>query len=62
MPTSLPLLTWVLAIAGAAFALGAALGKGLGILDRTWASRLYTLSYILMALSVVVFILRGFAE
>lgn len=62
MPTSLPLLTWVLAIAGAAFALGAALGKGLGILGRTWASRLYTLSYILMALSVVVFILRGFAE
>lgn len=62
MPSSLPLLTWALALAGAASALGAALGKAKGVLGPVWAGRLYALSYTLMGFSVLIYILRGFLE
>ncbi|MCB2228004.1 MAG: hypothetical protein KQH53_15090 [Desulfarculaceae bacterium] len=61
MPTYLFILTWALALAGGAAALGAAVGKGMGALSPAWTGRLYGLSYVLMGLSVVLFILRGFA-
>lgn len=60
MPSLLPLLTWALALAGAASALGAALGKGKGLLNARWVNRLYILGYLLMGLSMALFVLWGF--
>ncbi|MCF8033481.1 MAG: hypothetical protein K9K66_04035 [Desulfarculaceae bacterium] len=60
MPFYLPILTWALALAGGAAALGAAVMKGMGLLSPPWAGRLYGLAYALMGLSVVLFIIRGF--
>jgi hypothetical protein len=62
MPAYLPLLTWGFAIAAAASALGAALGKGVGFMSPVWAGRLLGLSYALMGLSMALFIVRGFSE
>ncbi|MEW5911588.1 MAG: hypothetical protein AB1814_03470 [Thermodesulfobacteriota bacterium] len=56
----LPLLTWTLAVAGAASALGAALGRGRW--SPAWVRRLNFLGYLFMGLSVALFVLRGFLQ
>jgi hypothetical protein len=60
LPDTLPLLTWTLAVAGAASALGAALGRGRW--PAPWVNRLNLLGYLLMGLSVALFIARGFVR
>jgi len=62
MPTYLPLLTWIFALAGAAAALGALLGKGAGFLGPVGTGRLWGVSYALMGLSMALFLVRGFSE
>lgn len=61
MPFYIPILTWALALAGGATALGAVVVKGMGVLSPAWTDRLYSLSYVLMGFSVVLFVLRGLA-
>lgn len=58
----LPLFTWVLALAGAAAALGAMLGKSAGFLGPAGSGRLWGLAYALMGLSMALFLVRGFSE
>ena len=59
---TLPLICWALAGCGAAAALIAALGRYFKFLPLVWVGRAYTLSYIAMGLSVVVFFMGGFAD
>ncbi len=60
MHNYLAILTWILAVAGAVSALGAALGRGR--LPASWVNRLYLLAYLVMGVSVALFILRGFIK
>lgn len=61
MPDWLPTLTWILAAAGGAVALLAAVGRLRGWLGQRGGGWLYGLAYLLTGLSVVLFVLRGLA-
>jgi hypothetical protein len=62
MPPGLSLATWALALAAAALALVAASGRIMGWLRPRAVGRLYLGAYLLMGLSVALFVLRGFWE
>lgn len=51
---------WTLALAGAVFALVASLGKILGFLNASWANKITLVAYLLMGLSILIFVIRGF--
>jgi predicted membrane channel-forming protein YqfA (hemolysin III family) len=56
------LATWALALAAAALALVAASGRIMGWLGAKTVGRLYLGAYVLMGLSVALFVLRGWVE
>ena len=62
MAAALQTITWVLALAGGGLALAAAGGRATGRLKPGVVSRLYLGAYVLMGLSVALFVLRGFLD
>ena len=58
--SQLSLYCLIISVLGAAITLAAALGPNMGFLGEAWSKKLYKAGYLLMFVSICLFVLKGF--
>jgi hypothetical protein len=58
--SQLSLYTWIIAVLGAVLTLAAALGRNMNFWSKPWSKKLYKAGYLLMFVSISLFVLKGF--